>query len=109
MLNQAHDRGSIMLQTKLSCDFAVCWLRSYPGGKQPTVSMYNFGSPRVGNATFVQRYDRLVPDSWRVFNPRDLVCNVPRLMGYAHVGHPVEIRADGTFTVMGASLDLKLG
>ena len=35
--------------------------------------MYNFGSPRVGNSTFVRRYNSLVPDSWRVLNPRDMV------------------------------------
>ena len=63
--------------------------------------MYNYGSPRVGNTAFVQRYNRLVPHSWRVLNPRDMVCNVPRLMGYAHVGISVEIRSDGTYTVKG--------
>ena len=65
--------------------------------------MYNYGSPRVGNMAFVKRFNRLVPDAWRVYNARDLVCSVPRMMGFAHVGTPVELRADGTYAVQRAS------
>ena len=35
--------------------------------------MYNFGSPRVGNASFARDYNALVLDSWRVFNHKDIV------------------------------------
>ena len=61
--------------------------------------MYNYGSPRVGNMAFVKRFNRLVPDAWRVYNARDLVCSVPRMMGFAHVGTPVELQADGSYAV----------
>jgi hypothetical protein len=37
----------------------------------------------------------------RVFNPKDIVCQVPRLMGYAHVGNAVEVSPNGTFQVTG--------
>ena len=40
-------------------------------------------------------------DAWRVYNARDLVCSVPRMMGFAHVGTPVELRADGSYAVQG--------
>jgi len=40
-------------------------------------------------------------DAWRVYNARDLVCSVPRMMGFAHVGTPVELCADGTYAVQG--------
>ena len=43
-------------------------------------------------------------DAWRVFNARDLVCSVPRMMGFAHVGTPVELCVDGTYAVQGELL-----
>ena len=36
-----------------------------------------------------------------MYNARDLVCSVPRMMGFAHVGTPVELRADGSYAVQG--------
>ncbi|KAG6757277.1 hypothetical protein POTOM_037584 [Populus tomentosa] len=54
-----------------------------------SVTMYNFGSPRVGNKKFAEVYNQKVKDSWRVVNHRDIVPTVPRLMGYCHVAQPV--------------------
>eukprot|EP00850_Spirogloea_muscicola_P023743 SM000385S14621 [mRNA] locus=s385:48639:55125:+ [translate_table: standard] len=54
-----------------------------------SLTMYNFGSPRVGNRAFVQCYDQEVKDSWRIVNHRDIIPTVPRLMGYCHVAQPV--------------------
>lgn len=45
------------------------------------VSMYNYGSPRVGNSAFARRFKELVPDAWRVHNVDDVVPMVPRLLG----------------------------
>jgi len=59
--------------------------------------VYNFGSPRVGSGAFASHFDASLPDAWRVVNAADLVPRVPRLMGYAHVGHAVPLRSDGTF------------
>ncbi|CAA7022964.1 unnamed protein product [Microthlaspi erraticum] len=58
-----------------------------------TVTMYNFGSPRVGNKKFSEVYNQKVKDSWRVVNHRDIIPTVPRLMGYCHVAHPVYLAA----------------
>ncbi|BFG14283.1 hypothetical protein CerSpe_005570 [Prunus speciosa] len=54
-----------------------------------SVTMYNFGSPRVGNKKFAEVYNEKVKDSWRVVNHRDIIPTVPRLMGYCHVAQPV--------------------
>ncbi|XP_058182102.1 uncharacterized protein LOC131300340 isoform X3 [Rhododendron vialii] len=54
-----------------------------------SVSMYNFGSPRVGNNKFAEVYNEKVKDSWRVVNHRDIIPTIPRLMGYCHVAQPV--------------------
>lgn len=64
--------------------------------------MYNYGSPRVGNAAFACAYDKCVPDSWRVTNRLDIIPRVPRLMGYCHVGNSVSVTPDGQFQVNGA-------
>ncbi|KAI9078782.1 hypothetical protein K1719_039240 [Acacia pycnantha] len=53
------------------------------------VTMYNFGSPRVGNKNFAEVYNEKVKDSWRVVNHRDIIPTVPRLMGYCHVAQPI--------------------
>ncbi|CAK7327354.1 unnamed protein product [Dovyalis caffra] len=58
-----------------------------------SVTMYNFGSPRVGNKKFAEVYNQKVKDSWRVVNHRDIVPTVPRLMGYCHVAQPVYLAA----------------
>lgn len=60
-----------------------------------SVTMYNFGSPRVGNRRFAQIYNEKVIDSWRVVNYRDIIPTVPRLMGYCHVAHPVYLATGG--------------
>ncbi|XP_004297954.1 PREDICTED: uncharacterized protein LOC101295618 [Fragaria vesca subsp. vesca] len=62
-----------------------------------TISMYNFGSPRVGNKRFADIYNEKVKDSWRVVNHRDIIPTVPRLMGYCHVAQPVYL-ATGDIT-----------
>nr|GMD62939.1 uncharacterized protein LOC109176470 isoform X1 [Ipomoea batatas] len=58
-----------------------------------SVTMYNFGSPRVGNKKFADVYNEKVKDSWRVVNHRDIIPTVPRLMGYCHVAQPVYLAA----------------
>ncbi|KAG8658495.1 hypothetical protein MANES_03G155700v8 [Manihot esculenta] len=58
-----------------------------------SVTMYNFGSPRVGNRRFAEVYNQKVKDSWRVVNHRDIIPTVPRLMGYCHVAQPVYLAA----------------
>ncbi|XP_019449987.1 PREDICTED: uncharacterized protein LOC109352451 isoform X1 [Lupinus angustifolius] len=56
-----------------------------------SITMYNFGSPRVGNRRFAELYNERVKDSWRVVNHRDIVPTIPRLMGYCHVAQPLHL------------------
>lgn len=57
------------------------------------ITMYNFGSPRVGNKRFADVYNKVVKDSWRIVNHRDIIPTVPRLMGYCHVAQPIYLSA----------------
>ena len=66
--------------------------------------MYNYGSPRVGNAAFARTYNAAIPDSWRVTNKLDVIPRVPRLLGYCHVGNSACITPDGAFEVNGGPL-----
>jgi len=45
------------------------------GGRRPVV--YTFGAPRAGNPRFACRYDKLVPDSYRIANVHDIVTRLP--------------------------------
>lgn len=45
------------------------------GGRRPAV--YTFGAPRTGNPRFACRLGSLVPESYRVVNPRDPVPRLP--------------------------------
>lgn len=69
------------------------------------VTMYNFGSPRVGNKRFAEEYNKRVKDSWRVVNHRDIIPSVPRLMGYCHVAQPVYLTAGD---LRDASVDMEI-
>jgi len=66
------------------------------GTRNIKVTMYNYGSPRVGNTSFVKQYNQLVPDSFRMVNKFDGVPRVPLLMNYRHVEHAVYLDQDGT-------------
>ncbi|XP_047337147.1 uncharacterized protein LOC124940659 isoform X2 [Impatiens glandulifera] len=65
-----------------------------------SVTMYNFGSPRVGNKIFAELYNEKVKDSWRVVNHRDIIPTIPRLMGYCHVAHPIYLATGDLKTPM---------
>ncbi|CAB1113920.1 unnamed protein product [Ectocarpus sp. CCAP 1310/34] len=71
--------------------------RRYPEAK---VTMYNFGSPRVGNKAFAELYDSFVGDSFRVVNNLDIVARMPRAtmggisLDYQHCGRTVMVAED---------------
>ncbi len=73
----------------------------WSGKASRRVVMYNFGSPRVGNAKFVETYNKLVVDSWRIFNKNDIVSSVPRLCNYMHVNNSVAVSEEGKLEVYG--------
>lgn len=67
--------------------------------KKIKVVMYNFGSPRVGNRSFVQLYNRFVPSSFRVVVDGDIVAGLPPSK-YAHVGTEIMIDALGAGSII---------
>ena len=50
------------------------------------VTMYNFGSPRVGETVFARMYDYMVPDSYRIVHDGD---RAPEQLheDFQHIGH----------------------
>jgi predicted lipase len=54
------------------------------------LSLYNFGSPRVGNHQFASMFNKIVPDAFRVVADGDIVTGVPTTW-YKHVGTEVVI------------------
>jgi triacylglycerol lipase len=58
--------------------------------RDKSVSVYTFGSPKVGNADFAKFYNKLVPQTYRVVNSVDIVPNlppnIPLIVSYEHVG-----------------------
>lgn len=58
------------------------------------VSMYNIGSPRVGNHSFEKLYRKRVPNSWRVVNDEDIITTIPKL-NYHHIGRLAHINGAG--------------
>ncbi|ASC71083.1 uncharacterized protein XM38_020330 [Halomicronema hongdechloris C2206] len=50
------------------------------------ISVYSYGSPRVGNRALTESFRGRVPQSYRFVYGRDLITHLPRVwMGYAHV------------------------
>lgn len=60
-------------------------LAATPGVPNPTV--FTFASPYVGDSDFAERFNTLVPNSWRIANLVDIVTHVPSgvLFRYVHV------------------------
>lgn len=58
------------------------------------VEAYLFASPMVGDATFVNTYNSLVKQSYRIVNKPDIVPKLPgTLLGYTHVDTLYEINS----------------
>jgi len=56
----------------------------------PDLTLYTFGSPRVGDLRFATYFDRIVPDTWRVVHNHDLVPHIPqRFLGFRHVSREI--------------------
>ncbi|KAK9813880.1 hypothetical protein WJX73_003222 [Symbiochloris irregularis] len=77
----------------------------YKTAPKPKITVYTFGSPRVGNIPFAEDYDQQVPDTWRVANQNDIVTRIPSLLGYRHVGTEVRLTQEGTVRVSKISDD----
>jgi hypothetical protein len=56
----------------------------------PDLTVYTFGSPRVGDENFAIYYDKIVPDTYRIVNHHDIVPHVPqRFLGFRHVSREI--------------------
>ena len=77
---------------------------SPPPPRPKSLKMYNFGSPRVGNDAFCQKFDSMIEsgrinESYRIVNDQDVVTRTPRTVnalvlgniGYEHCGPTVLI------------------
>lgn len=61
----------------------------------PSLLMYNFASPRVGDRRFAGRYDEAVKTGIRFVNTADIVTTLPSTAtGYAHVKRPWNFTTD---------------
>jgi hypothetical protein len=67
-----------------------------------SLSLYNFGSPRVGNKAFTTRFDKIMKEgkidqAYRMVNDKDVVARMPRTMSavsvnYDHCGSTVLVQ-----------------
>lgn len=58
------------------------------------IETYTFGSPMVGDSSFAQTYNSLVPNSYRVANKPDIIPLLPgNLLEYEHVGTLIEMNS----------------
>ncbi|KAJ9451980.1 Phospholipase A1-II 1 [Diplonema papillatum] len=72
------------------------------------VSLYSFGTPRIGNPAFCKKFDKIVPDAYRVTNPADPVPNhPPKLVSqYSHPGTKVVVDEYGNILVKANWIEL---
>ncbi|KAJ8901622.1 hypothetical protein NDN08_003830 [Rhodosorus marinus] len=81
------------LATLAATDMAVL----YPDLR---LTMYNYGSPKVGNHAFVSLYNRLVRDSARLVNASDIVARMPRQdWNFGHVNRCAVVNAKGVLWI----------
>jgi hypothetical protein len=58
------------------------------------LELYTFAAPMVGNATFVATFEKLVPNSYRIYNKPDIVPTLPSAwLGYEQVNTGIQINS----------------
>lgn len=71
---------------------------------KPVAGLYTYGSPRVGDASFREGFNRRLSNYYRMVFGRDLVTRVaPRALRYTHVGQLATISRDGKISHKGFS------
>ncbi|XDD52996.1 hypothetical protein AB3N62_10930 [Leptospira sp. WS4.C2] len=70
-------------------------------GGENFAGLYTFGSPRVGNECFVNKFnEQFLERTFRFVNNNDIVTRVPlNSQGYYHVGYYIYINSDGQLTL----------
>jgi triacylglycerol lipase len=102
LVAQLKDRRVLFHVTGHSLGGALATLAALRFGRAPQTAcpihtVHTFGSPRVGDAAFVQAFDALFQDrSYRFVNDEDLVTRVPpRALEYDHVSDIIYIDESG--------------
>jgi Lipase (class 3) len=90
------------LATLCSLDLALC-----VGVERNQMLVSTFGSPKVGNESFRQLYNKVVPINWRIVAGGDMISRLPKA-GYSHVGKKVLLTPDGELFIDPDSLEVKL-
>mmetsp|Transcript_11239 Transcript_11239/g.20882 ORF Transcript_11239/g.20882 Transcript_11239/m.20882 type:complete len:1252 (-) Transcript_11239:208-3963(-) len=67
----------------------ACFVARRVEGTLPAISCTTFGSPKVGNDSFVARYRRLVPRTHRFVLTTDLTPSTPAFSPYVHTVPPL--------------------
>eukprot|EP00516_Mucochytrium_quahogii_P000424 CAMPEP_0203749242 /NCGR_PEP_ID=MMETSP0098-20131031/3874_1 /ASSEMBLY_ACC=CAM_ASM_000208 /TAXON_ID=96639 /ORGANISM=" , Strain NY0313808BC1" /LENGTH=579 /DNA_ID=CAMNT_0050638239 /DNA_START=2498 /DNA_END=4237 /DNA_ORIENTATION=+ len=87
------------------CAFDLgCYINAFVD-ERPAICCTTFGSPRIGNYSFVQRYNKIVPATKRFIMASDIIPKTPpRLLrgpyhGYHHVGLELLLDLDGNLLV----------
>jgi len=63
------------------------------------LSMYNYGSPKVGNGSFATLFNKFVPDAFRIVVDGDVVTTLPPT-GYKHIGTEIVVDAKGAGSII---------
>lgn len=68
--------------------------------KTKKVICHTFGSPRVGSKGFVKYFNKIIDESIRVVNERDLVPTIPMSWRFKHVNNCIELKADCSMSLV---------
>lgn len=87
--------------SELSNNQQAEWMLKVKSWKRPTLTVYTFGSPRMGNAKFAQLVINKVDSIYRLVVDGDLITMLPSVPGfYRHVGTQVIIDDDGKGSII---------
>jgi hypothetical protein len=65
------------------------------------ITLYTFGSPRIGNAVFAKLVETSIRNTFRVEVDGDFICRIPRLLGmYRHCGVHIIVDAEETGNII---------
>ena len=75
--------GKKIIFTGHSLGAALSILAAYDN---PPDIIYTYGSPRVGDKAFAEKFNAKVKNMWRITNCSDVVCSLPPPVKYKHCG-----------------------
>lgn len=90
---QHRPRPTVVVGHSLGAALATLFVMENDAKKKFDITaLYTFASPRVGTTEFVQRFNRLPIESWRIVNQHDVVPKIPLGLcapfDYGHVDKP---------------------